>query len=72
MSQTNPDNEPMALREQPDPTRFGFQPNGTYAPGRAEIKSAVSGDPISMVGGRECQAKRVGKAGACDASGIRG
>ena len=27
----------MALREQPDPTRFGFQPNGTYAPGRAEI-----------------------------------
>ena len=27
----------MALREQPDPTRFGFQPNGTYAPGHAEI-----------------------------------
>lgn len=28
----------MTLRKQPDPTRFGFQPNGTYAPGRAEIK----------------------------------
>lgn len=28
----------MALREQPNPTRFGFQPNGTYAPGPAEIE----------------------------------
>lgn len=28
----------MTLRKQPDLTRFGFQPNGTYVPGRAEIK----------------------------------
>ena len=27
----------MTLREQPDPTHFGYQPNGSYAPGRAEI-----------------------------------
>jgi hypothetical protein len=28
----------MALREQLDPTHFGYQPNGTYLPGQAEIR----------------------------------
>jgi hypothetical protein len=32
------ENEKMSLREQPDPTRFGLQRNGSYAPGPAEIK----------------------------------
>jgi hypothetical protein len=32
------ENEKMSLREQPDPTCFGLQRNGSYAPSPAEIK----------------------------------
>jgi hypothetical protein len=33
-----PENEFMALFEQPEPRHFGVQPNGRYIPGRAEIR----------------------------------